>query len=46
MLTILAAVSIVAAAGLAVGGVTYLISKPNTETNEVKLTGKQKELRP
>lgn len=45
-LTVLAAISIVAVVGLAVGKVTYVMSKPNTETNEVKLTGKQEELRP
>jgi hypothetical protein len=45
-LAVLAAISIVAVVGLAVGKVTYVMSKPNTETNEVKLTGKQEELRP
>ncbi|WP_353274324.1 ankyrin repeat domain-containing protein [Wolbachia endosymbiont (group A) of Ennomos erosarius] len=44
-LTVLAAVSIVAAAGLAVGGVTYLISKPKTEVHEAKTDQQKQDLK-
>lgn len=44
-LTVLAAISIVAAAGLAVGGVTYLISKPKTEVHEAKTDQQKQDLK-